>query len=396
MILKTAMGYLGALLCLLSWVALGSPLVAQDRADSIGIRQTSDEVRPEVSIALHRMARIGAVEGEPDRILASGGPVAVDKAHNEVFFLDGLDGRVKVFSSEGGFLRAWGRKGEGPGEFSGSMGIAYARDTVLVSDGTRVHAFDRHGNHIVTVTPRARVRVTLTDQLCAHADGWRLTLREIEPGVTGATPFRRTYAFSPRDGIPEEWVYQEPHPGPGPTAILAHSPTSACHGPGFVDAPSGSYELRILGADGELRKVLRFNHKPVPVPSSMKRDYERIARERCRRHPIPSFCFSALDVSLSQRMDLPLPPTRPVVAGLIGSSGGLILVRRADLDPTPFEPGDENHWDLVEHTGRWLGRVDFPVRFEPKWLGEDEVWGIERGDFDVPYLVRLAFRGIAR
>lgn len=373
-------------------VAMSTPLGAQTRVDSMGIWVSADEVRPGVRIMLDRIVRIGGVEGEPDRILASGGPVAVDVVRQEVFVFDGLDHRVKVFSEGGVFLRAWGRQGEGPGEFEAGVGITYARDTVLVCGETRVEAFDRNGNHLATVTPRARLRITLGDGVSATENGWRLALREIEPGVTGSNPFRRVYSFSPRDGIPLEWLYQEPHPGPGPSPILVHKPISAFHGGGVVDAPSGAYELRILGLDGGLRSILRFTHEPVPVASSTKRDYERIAWARCREHPVPSFCQSALDASLPERLNLPLPSTRPVVGALIGSMGNLILVRRADLDSTPFEPGDENHWDLVHDNGRWLGTVDFPVRFEPEWLGESAVWGIERDELDVPYLVGLAFR----
>ena len=129
---------------------MASPLGAQTRVDSLGFRPSVDEVHPEVQLRLDRIVRIGGVEGEPDRILASGGSLARDMVHEEGFFLDALDHRVKVFSNGGDFLRAWGREGEGPGEFEGAMGIAYARDTVLGSDGTRVHAFDLPGFRIVS------------------------------------------------------------------------------------------------------------------------------------------------------------------------------------------------------------------------------------------------------
>ena len=54
---------------------------------------------------------------------------------------------------------------------------------------------------------------------------------------------------------------------------------------------------------------------------------------------------------------------------------------------------DSRVWDLVGDDGRWLGRVNFPAGFDPRWLGAGEVWGIQTGPWDEPYVVRLRLVG---
>lgn len=370
-------------------------IVAPASALAQGVREsgtavvTLDTVREARVIGWHRLARIGHPAGDEAYILARVSALTVDREAGEVFVLDGLDHRVKVYSVDGVFLRAWGRKGEGPGEFMAAMGIAAARDTVIVSDGHRVHTFRASGEHLATVVPRASLPVTLADEVHATAAGWRLTLREIEPGVTGATPFQRTYALSPTEGIPLQWLYQVPHPGSAPSGVLAHVATASPHGEGFVDAPSERYELRVLDSDGTARAVHRFEHRRVPVRASAKREYEEVALEGCKRHAAPALCLDMIRDGLRSTLAQPLPRFRPVVGRLLGSQDELILVQRSDLDPTPFSPGGANTWDLIGNGGRWLGQVRFPARFSPGWLGDGQVWGVELDELDVPYVVGL-------
>ncbi|MEQ9400988.1 MAG: 6-bladed beta-propeller, partial [Longimicrobiales bacterium] len=67
-------------------------------------------------------------------------------AGGEVFVLDGGNHRVFVFGPEGTLLRAFGREGQGPGEFQRARHLAVRGDSVLVTDsGNRVHLFRTDG-----------------------------------------------------------------------------------------------------------------------------------------------------------------------------------------------------------------------------------------------------------
>ena len=69
-------------------------------------------------------------------------------AEGEVLVLDGKECRVLVFDTKGKLLRRFGRKGQGPGELSGPIGVAVTPgNEILVDDSLnrRLSYFSRDG-----------------------------------------------------------------------------------------------------------------------------------------------------------------------------------------------------------------------------------------------------------
>jgi sugar lactone lactonase YvrE len=91
------------------------------------------------------------VRGEgPDTF---GGPCDVAVAANgDIFVADGhFNARVVKFSKDGAFIKAWGKKGAGPGEFNLPHTIVIdSRGRVLVGDrsNNRIQIFDQDGNFL--------------------------------------------------------------------------------------------------------------------------------------------------------------------------------------------------------------------------------------------------------
>ncbi len=58
-----------------------------------------------------------------------------------------INSRVALFDKNGTFVREWGSKGNGPGQFSNPHGLALRGDDVLVADreNSRIQVFDRQG-----------------------------------------------------------------------------------------------------------------------------------------------------------------------------------------------------------------------------------------------------------
>ncbi|NTU51812.1 MAG: hypothetical protein HGA94_05165 [Candidatus Aminicenantes bacterium] len=97
-----------------------------------------------------------------------GRPLALALGGGVLFVADAQDCTIKVFSKGGRYLRAFGRKGQGPGELSFPSGVAAAGDRVLVADkfNSRVQVFDRDGK------PAGAFAVPfLPDKVHALADG---------------------------------------------------------------------------------------------------------------------------------------------------------------------------------------------------------------------------------
>lgn len=84
------------------------------------------------------------------------GPSDVVVAKNgDIFVADGHDpdsnGRVVKFSKDGKFIKAWGKHGSGPGEFSAPHSIALdSRGRLYVADrsNSRIQIFDQNGKFI--------------------------------------------------------------------------------------------------------------------------------------------------------------------------------------------------------------------------------------------------------
>src|SRR5689334_7775655 len=91
------------------------------------------------------------VRGEgPDTF---GGPTDVAVAANgDIFITDGhQNARVVKFDKDGKFIKAWGKKGEGPGEFNLPHTLVIdSRGRLLVGDrsNNRIQIFDQDGNFI--------------------------------------------------------------------------------------------------------------------------------------------------------------------------------------------------------------------------------------------------------
>ncbi len=81
--------------------------------------------------------------------------IEVDDAGSVIYVVDAGSCRVLVFDFQGEFLKAIGRKGQGPGEFMRPTGMCLTRDGgVAVADfgNNRIQTFDRAGKLVGSIT----------------------------------------------------------------------------------------------------------------------------------------------------------------------------------------------------------------------------------------------------
>ncbi len=89
---------------------------------------------PDCSIDLRMVARIGARD-DPERVVCSPSWLAVD-SRDRIYQSDNCSSTsVRIFDLDGRLLRVLGRKGQGPGEFEGIIGISVdPSDNIYVQD----------------------------------------------------------------------------------------------------------------------------------------------------------------------------------------------------------------------------------------------------------------------
>jgi hypothetical protein len=76
-----------------------------------------------------------------------GRPIGLDFEAGSLYVVDAQDCMVKIFSKDGLFLRAVGRKGRGPGELFFPSGVSVLGGRIFVADksNTRIQVFDGEG-----------------------------------------------------------------------------------------------------------------------------------------------------------------------------------------------------------------------------------------------------------
>lgn len=349
-------------------------------------------------VAVEEIFRVGSVDGPAVQRFGLVSDVTVDPEAGEVFVLDHLERRVRVFDLSGSHLRSWGRGGEGPGELMEPAALAVARDTVIVADGMRLHVFQRDGSFIrsVSTTPETPV----ARPLAAHAlnDGWAVTLAEVVRGVTGSVPFERTYSVSLETGLVRPWRFMVPRESLPTddgsedwwlTSPFAHDPVGRLSRDGvFWAAGSAEYRLELSEPEGFGSRALHFRYDTRRVEGGMRDAYRRSVGERCESTRCPGWRDQ-----VDRQLALPHPSVFPPVGSILPGPSGTALVGRRDLDPDPFDEDETVEYDWVDVDGGYLGALTVPRRFQPMWLGEDRVFGVVRDGLDVDYVVGLALRG---
>jgi len=348
------------------------------------------------TLHLEEIVRIGTMEGPEETQFSSPGALDIDPDTREIFVGDAVSGNIRVFDRHGQFLRSFGRRGQGPGEFNEMPVFSVARDTVLVLDRTRMHLFDRDGGYLKSAMFKMADGLALPMGVYADSRGWVGLTMEMDPYAGGRGAFERYYRIDARDAVVEEPFF-EVHHREETQGLFFQQQRAAVVGDGFVTTTGPEYELRYHPTPQSEPLLLRFEVAPVPVSPDALKEYASARRGRCEGSGNPTRCLKLADDRIAETASRPVPAKRPVVGGLQGSSVGLVLVKRADLDPTPFHDGGDTRWDLVHVDGHLVGALDFPPGFSPRWLTEGEVWGFQLGDYDVPFVVgyRLEAKGNA-
>ena len=192
---------------LMAVLAAPSTLVAQETVEITGRDQGIDANFEEVY-------SVGVLEGESWEMFGQVAKVAFDAEGNLCVFdeLGSRTVRVLVFDSAGGFLREFGRSGQGPGEFDYPVGFAVLRDgTTVVRDlGHRAYQlFDASGQYL------RMVRTSDSPGVAASSGDGR-TPSSTRPRGRFATPEQQDDRPTQQRGLT---------PLPRSSRIPAHAPT---------------------------------------------------------------------------------------------------------------------------------------------------------------------------
>ena len=394
----------------LGWLLLAGPAGAQEiiqlPAEDRWLDPDFDEVY-----------RVGSLAGEEWEQFGRVRRVAFDGA-GQLYVFDNEVDRIFVVGPNGEFRRAFGRQGDGPGEFLGPDGLAVFRDgrVVLADTGHRAYQiFDANGDFERMVRMDAGGGVVRVTDLLPEPGGEAIfsavgaQLLSMSGFGLNSPASARPHMSRPierliltgdvveRDTIAEGWLPQ--HDESPATRLTGGVPPRRVFGPqmlpgvlpdgSVVFSDSSAYAIKIARAGTGVWRVLQRPFQPIPVTNRMiEAEKDRRLRELeaspdggGSRTVINGVAVSSerIDRRARERIaNLKFFEEVSIVRDLRTSWNGNIWVQRRGEDPDD----DEGPIDVLSADGRYLGSyaagtTTMPDAFGPGGLAayraEDEL-----------------------
>ena len=336
--------------------------------------------------------RIGVVDGEAPYVF---GRVTMVRpgTQGRIWVMDSQAFELRLFNPDGSFERAVGKRGEGPGEFTGNVcAFPGPNGEVWVEDsGRRWQRFLEDGrlvgSHRVTSNLGCGIRRWTPDGRFFVVNTRR---------VVGGTPFERTGFFVVhRMGTEGELIQGDtvfpPMVPPAPTVTwvsanngsrftgtVSFSPRAGSvlgpSGDFWVMDGDGSYAFRRQSPAGDTLLMIERTHVPIPVPNSIRNRTIQDFRDRYEGRTAEG----GFDPDQVPRV---YPPFGRLTIG----TDGTLWVRK-QLGDGAFG------LDVFSPDGIYLGEAVVPPDFAQMsiWYATpDRLYGVVTDDLDVQYVVRL-------
>ncbi len=359
---------------------LAGVIVVSNPAESLWRGADSWRLEEELSI--------GVIEGDPDYQFAGIADIEIDEA-GAIYVLDGRERRVAIYDSAGVFLNAFGRQGEGPGEFESPNKLLWNADTLVIWDGRllRLSYFDTGG----TLLRDERAELPMFNKFAMRPDGQVWAQQgpsywwPIRPGVDGvghlvAMDLQQQSAdtlltWEDRAMVPVRFEN-------GLTVVpRQYAPrvnwAADAQGQLFV-ARGETYEIEVYSAAGQRIVTIKRDYSRLP-PSSAERD-SALARmeERASNYgPNADRVRKAFEIAELKR----------ATSELVVSDDGYVWVQTSTEDDLSTQT-----WDIFDQDWRYVTQIELPRRLTIHRITADHLYGELEDEFEVPYVKRYAIR----
>jgi hypothetical protein len=365
-------------------LALAPPLLCQQRLQTWTLE-------PEL--------RLGALDGP--YAFAALGPVVVSPRTGNVFVGES-PGHILAFDSTGKKLSAFGRVGDGPGEFRNPADIYWSDGHIVAFDAgsNRVSWFteggelvesrriepDPHsgaGMHALPWAPLGgRAFVGVVRQELPDGKLLQLHVRLLRMDGSGNDSILDQFPEVGRHLHTANGIW---HPIPMvPGSLFAADPRGSSvvvvhqYAPQSDDA--GMFRVRKVGGDGRLAFSRTYRYTPSPIPDGYVEDLVEKQHDAMQRLGLSA----REEVHLINRY---IPDfLTPIGDVRVGVDGSIWLKRQT-------EDTDSASWWVLDQGGDLIAQLHPPQGIRIRHVDAETVWGIELDSLGVNYLVKY---GIVR
>jgi hypothetical protein len=351
---------------------------------------------------------IGAIDGAAE--YQFGMIAAIDVADDgRIFVLDQQAAQVRVFDANGTFVQSIGRPGSGPGELSAAAGalLLGAGDTLYVFDAMkqRLHRYAPDGADAGGVAVPIASGMPVAWAIAPQ----RRLVTQVRPLNLPGMPQQDTAAMQ-RDLI----LLRDAHGEVADTLLVLESgrtidfssgqarmrlfeaePVWALLNDGrIVHGRNDGYSLQVLRADGSVDRVIRKPFERQPLTEADRAAFIRLFRQTMEGQVPPQM----LDQFLQ---NIEFADHYPAFSRILGGPDNTIWVQqvrtadRVQREGGTFDAQDVGapEWDVFDDEGRLRGTLTLPARFQPIRVIGPYVYGVQRDELDVQYVVRLRVGG---
>ena len=360
---------------------------------------------------------IGAVDGDPNYLFGSITGICVG-TNRRIYVLDQAGTvKVRVYTSDGVFLDAFGQAGNGPGEMGNSVGpcLMAPGDTLHIPDqqNRRVNRYSSDGSSV------GRVRFDIRDGVPV---GWGVDtdgriLQQLRPLDTanlmtdGGVDL--VVALS-SDGIVTDTLVEFPSGGAvirlsvgaGTFKLFATEPNWATTTDGhIIYGTNDNYWIGMSDGSGNLVRVTTKSYEPQSIGEADRAVVIGVIAEGMQGLGLPAAVIER-GLGTLQFAEF-YPAFHRLLSGPRGSiwaQGVTVVDSLSEQDRNTLSdfPGGlealgsnphllfgSRNWDVFDADGRFLGEVAMPAGFTPtKFVGED-IYGVWKDELDVEYVMRL-------
>lgn len=393
--------------------------------DSAGVQIVLNRgVGPEGSerLEIEEDLRLGMLEGDREELLFYNILAILLDESGRIYVGNDQTGTVRLFDSEGSFIREFGGKGEGPSEIPMMLNdLMWAGDQVALIDwqmGGKTILYDTTGEFahswrntqpngrrisLAGFTPQGWVGTESgldrpSDPVPGQAYPRTRRVRRIAPTMDGfeellfELPPRILYGSRTTGGL--DWPLFEP-PGGGGLDALGN----------YYRVVPGEYRIDVRDPMGVFIRSVRRTYDPIPITDEDIDEYED--RVRLQYDTLSRIPEAQREEQLQRSLDrvaeqatFPIPDSRPPLRTLLVARDGAFWVERLDgRGPAEWwqdrmsggfgkTPSVETDWDLFSADGQFVGSVRLPARYQPMAVAENSVVGVLSDDFDVEYVVQ--------
>ena len=335
------------------------------------IRNPKDPLFQGDILRLQEEISIGRGEKKGDFLFAAiGSPysaLAVD-AQGSIYVLDWKDCQIKAFASDGRFLRAFSRKGQGPGDLEAPAQIFLSPKNEIIVEclmTQTLHFFSTDGHFLKRenwstssaagfyMDPHGNLLGVANNRAASGKFEYQLKLFDSKMGLIRLLERWPNPSFSP-EGIelfrPGGYVYQ-------------------VMGEEFLTGFQEEYKLKILDGSGRTKKLIENDYRPIPITA---KDIEAATKNyRSIGGGPPKWIIPKYHL--------------PFLKFLTDEEGRIFV-----LTFEKTEDREKAYWDIFDQEGRYIGRQAF--RSSPYIWKKDKLYSIESDEDGYQYVKRYSVR----